>query len=215
MADKKVGRLVAAGLAAGGVLWLIARGAKGVPEFICPYCDEVFETYEELETHVLLFHEQETVPPPPEPEPEPEPELYECPYCSAVFYTQEDLAAHIEFYHPPEPEPEPEPEPIEFSVSVRKSMYPTIDPYTVCETWFDVTNSGAGPGVQVLHVWDSVGNVDQYIEVTLNPGGTYTWHRVQWIDFSRISIYKVEAEVGYFDTHDRWIRKDYSKVTFP
>jgi len=145
-------------------------------------------------------------PPPYEEEPPPE----EIPPVPPPPYEEEPPPEEI-----PLPEPEPEPEPVEFNVFARKKMYPTIDPYTVCETWVDVTNNSAGPGVQILHVWDSVGNVDSEIEITLNPGETHTWHRVQWIDFSRISSYKVEAETGYFDTQDRWVRSDYSKVIFP
>lgn len=102
--------------------------------------------------------------------------------------------AQAEFYMPAE---------------MRKAMYPTIDPYTVCEVWVDVTNNGGAPGIQVVHVWDSAGNVDDYITVTLQPGETKTvFHRTQWIDFSRISRYWVKAQGD-------WEENNYSEAIFP
>lgn len=91
---------------------------------------------------------------------------------------------------------------------MRKAMYPTIEPYTVCEVWCDINNKGDAPGTRNVHIWDSVGNVDFTMEVTLQPGETYTWHRTQWIDFSRISRYWVKAQGD-------WIGNNYSEAIFP
>ncbi len=94
------------------------------------------------------------------------------------------------------------------SAEMRKSMYPTIEPYTVCEVWCDITNKGDASGTRNVHILDSVGNVDFTMEVTLQPGETYTWHRAQWIDFSRISRYWVKAQGD-------WIGNNYSEAIFP
>lgn len=92
--------------------------------------------------------------------------------------------------------------------AMRKKMYPTIDPYTVCEVWVDVTNNGGAAGTQIVHIWDSVGNVDAYKTVTLQPGETKTiFHRTQWIDFSRISSYTVWAQGD-------WVDNNYSEAIF-
>ncbi|GAI75680.1 unnamed protein product, partial [marine sediment metagenome] len=92
--------------------------------------------------------------------------------------------------------------------SMRKAKYPTIEPYTVCEVWVDITNHGDGSGTQIVHIWDSVGNVDINITVTLEPGETYTWHRSQWIDFSRLPSYVVWAQGD-------WVENNYSRAIFP
>lgn len=54
---RKGAGLVAAGIGAFG-LWLLARKVTGAPEFICPYCGEVFDTYEDLTTHTALHPEE-------------------------------------------------------------------------------------------------------------------------------------------------------------
>jgi len=66
--------------------------------------------------------------------------------------------------------------------------------YWNCEVWCDITNNGDAPGTRNVHIWDSGGIVDVTIEVTLQPGETYTWHRSQWADFRRINSYSVWAE---------------------
>ena len=92
--------------------------------------------------------------------------------------------------------------------SMRKSMSATIEPYTVCNAWVDITNNGNTDGVQIVHIWDSVGNVDVFITVALAPGETYTWYRMQWIDFSRIGTYVVRAQGD-------WVGDNYSVASFP
>ena len=92
--------------------------------------------------------------------------------------------------------------------SARKSMTATIEPYTVCHTWIDVTNNGDADGVQVVHIWDTVGNVDVFITVALGPGETYTWYRSQWIDFNKLPTYVVRAQGD-------WVGNDSSVANFP
>ena len=89
-----------------------------------------------------------------------------------------------------------------------KSLYPTIEPYTVCEVSLDIINRGKTDGVQVVHVYDSAGALDAYITVALAPGETYTWARTQWVDFSRIASYTVWAEGD-------WVGNNRSVATFP
>ncbi len=106
------------------------------------------------------------------------------------------------------PEAEPEPQLAEFYMpaQMRKAKYPTIDPYTVCEVWLDITNKGDVPGVQIVHIWDSAGNVDTYETVILPPGETYTWHRSQWIGYG-LSSYWVKAQ-------GNWVGNNYSEAGF-
>jgi len=57
--DKKVG--VAVGLAAVAVGAVILL-AKGPTEYSCPYCSEVFATYEELVAHIQSAHAGQRIP---------------------------------------------------------------------------------------------------------------------------------------------------------
>ena len=59
--DKKVG--IAVGLAAvvAGAVILLAKGAEPA-EYPCPYCPEVFATYEELTAHVQTAHPGQRIP---------------------------------------------------------------------------------------------------------------------------------------------------------
>jgi len=97
---------------------------------------------------------------------------------------------------------------------MRKAMYPTIDPYTVCEVWVDVTNNGDAPGTQIVHIWDNVSAaenspLDTNITVNLQPGETKTvFHRTQWINFSRKPSYIVRAQGD-------WANNNYSEARFP
>jgi len=80
--------------------------------------------------------------------------------------------------------------------------------YWNCEVWCDITNNGDGPGTHNVHIWDSGGIVDLTIEVTLQPGETYTWYRSQWADFRRLSSYSVWAQGD-------WEGNNYSVARFP
>ncbi|MBA7599358.1 hypothetical protein ES703_06390 [subsurface metagenome] len=103
--------------------------------------------------------------------------------------------ALVRFYMPPE---------------MRKKLTDgtILDMYWNCEVWCDFTNNGDAPGTHNVHIWDSLGNVDFTLEVTLQPGETKTWYRAQWIDFRRISQYSVEAQGD-------WEENNYSKAVFP
>jgi len=123
-------------------------------------------------------------------------------------YEEEPPPEEIPPVPPEEPPPPEEKAQFYMPAEMRKAMYPTIEPYTVCEVWFDITNNGDAPGTHNVHIWDSVGNVDFTIPITLQPGEPYTWHRIQWIDFQRISRYSVRAQGD-------WEKNNYSTATFP
>jgi len=66
--------------------------------------------------------------------------------------------------------------------------------YWDCAVALTITNIGQGSGVQTVHFWDSVGNLDTTHQITLGPGETYQFSHSQWVDFRRISVYEVYAQ---------------------
>lgn len=80
--------------------------------------------------------------------------------------------------------------------------------YWDCRVTCPITNNGKGPGTHTIHVWDSVGNLNRYIDITLQPGETYHWTHSQWINFRHIGTYIIWLEGD-------WINNNASIATFP
>lgn len=63
---RKAGFIVLGGIVISGVLvYLSTRKAKAAPPpegYVCPYCDQVFLTYENLVAHVQSVHPGERIP---------------------------------------------------------------------------------------------------------------------------------------------------------
>jgi hypothetical protein len=69
-----------------------------------------------------------------------------------------------------------------------------LDMYWNCSVSLTITNHGPVQGTQRVRFWDSVGNLDTTIPITLEPGQTYVFTHSQFVDFRRLPTYTVYAE---------------------
>ena len=78
----------------------ITPGEPG--SFNCPYCDEVFESQDELTAHIYHYHPGEISEDGNEFEipDDSAAEEYICPYCGEVFYSEAERNLHINYEHP-------------------------------------------------------------------------------------------------------------------
>jgi len=69
-----------------------------------------------------------------------------------------------------------------------------LDMYWNCIFTVPISNVGDAPGKQRIHViaiTDGEVHRDYTQEISLQPGQTYLWELKQWVDFRRLSYYKV------------------------
>lgn len=77
--------------------------------------------------------------------------------------------------------------------------------YWIHECWCDITNKGSAPGTHRIHLWDSIGELDYYFNLTLQPGETYRWSHKQWLSWrGNYSVY-LEGD---------WEENNYSEAIF-
>lgn len=99
--------------------------------------------------------------------------------------------AKAEFYVPPEME--------------KSIEWVDVLNYWNHKCWVTITNNGDAPGTHNIHVWDSIGNLDAIIPITLQPGESYTWSNWQWLTW--YGNYRVYLEGD-------WIGNNYSEAIF-
>ena len=174
-----------AAIALGGLAWWAVSRKKdssstedeiipGEPGgFPCPYCEEVFESQDELTAHIYHYHpehidEYDDDNDIPEEEPAEE---YPCPYCGEIFYSEAERNLHINYVHPDvEPGDPAGPE----SLIVYSNLRCTPKSISLGETAtirLDVTQMGTSLETVEVYLGPDTGLSET---VTLEPGETIT-----------------------------------------
>jgi hypothetical protein len=79
-------------------------------------------------------------------------------------------------------------------IDVRIEDGTILDMYWKCTFSLPIINAGGAPGKHVIAVrgvYDGQLHRDYTQEISLNPGETYIWKLEQWVDFRRLSYYRV------------------------